>query len=99
MASTAWTATREELVRELARARAEREIAIAEVQTVKARLAAIRAERVRRNEASRQKHHIRDVAQAIDQLAKASRLAETIPPDPNAHQHCLDLLAALKEKP
>ena len=99
MTSTAWTATREELVRELTRARAEREIAIAEAHAAQARLATIRRNRVRANEQSRAKNRSRHVAEAIQELARASRLIETIPADPNAADHRRILIAALKEKP
>ena len=91
MASTAWTATRDELVRELAKARAMQQIA-------ESKLRAYRANRHRITDQSRERARAKDVARAIQELANASRLIETIPPDPNAAQHRADLLAALKEK-
>jgi hypothetical protein len=98
MASTAWTATRDELVRELTKARAEREIAIAEAHAAQARLAAIRRDRVHQNEKSRERMRARRAAEAIQELARAQRLIESIPTDPNAARHRADLIAALKEK-
>lgn len=92
MASSAWTATRDELVRELAKARARQKIA-------ETKLATYRANRHRITAESRERRRAKDVAEAIQELAKAQRLVEVIPPDPNAKKHRDDLLAALKEKP
>lgn len=98
MSRTAWTATREELVRELARARTERLVAIHDLTTARAELAAIRARKSRRNEASRERHRSREVAIAIQELAAAHRLIENIQPDPKAADHRRELLEALKER-
>jgi len=99
MASTAWTATRAELVQELAKARAERDIAMN-------RLAATQAVRVEADERRKEDERIRSARRRAQEReawhlgqAEAAALAVTIPPDPNAAQHRADLLAALKEKP
>lgn len=99
MASTAWTARREDLVRELVAARAERDAAVARAQAAAAKLATIRAKRTRQNAERRERNRARDVAEALQYLATAARLVDTIPTDPLAHKHRQDLIAALKEKP
>lgn len=99
MASTAWTARREDLVRELAASRAERDVAVAKAQAAQAELAAYKATKVRVNAQDRDHRRRREIAAAIQETAKALRLVETLPADPNAKKHRTDLLAALKEKP
>lgn len=98
MNRTAWTATREELVRELARARTERLVAIHELHTARAEVATLRAHKARTNEVSRARRRSREVAEAIQELAAAQRLIESIQPDPKAEDHRRELIEALKEK-
>jgi hypothetical protein len=99
MASTAWTVTRAELVEQLAKTRAERDIAVARVHTLEAAQKERRLAGLAREARYRENRQARLTAEAIQELAKAQRIAETIPPDPNAKQHRTDLIAALKEKP
>lgn len=99
MASTAWTASREELVRELAKARTERDIAVKQLEATRAvRLEA--EERRKENERLRsERRRAREREAWHLGQSEAAALAVSIPPDPNAAQHRAELLAALKEKP
>ena len=95
MSSTsAWTANRADLVRELAKARAERDIATARLQAALAREGELKARH--RERKARHRKRVRD-GEVIAQFHAVMACA-TIPPDPNAELHRRTLIAALKEK-
>ena len=92
MASTAWTVDRAQLVEQLAKTRAERDLV-----TERLRLALAReAERKQRQREHKRLQRERD--RNLEQ-ARTTATVALLPPDPNAAQHRADLLAALKEKP
>lgn len=101
MASTTWTATREELVRELARARGERDAAIARAQAATLELQLRKAARADRTAEARARARAADEAEAIRWTAEARRLLNEghIPPDPHAPAHRKTLADALKGRP
>jgi len=87
VASTAWTANRGDLVRELAKTKAAWRDATERADRLAAHLALAEANRM-------------DATTTLALVREALRRQRlNVPPDPNAKQHRTDLLAALKEKP
>ena len=87
MASTAWTATRAQLVEQLAQTRASERAATERADRLAAHLALAEANRL-------------DATTTLALVRAAlQRKRLNVPPDPNAKQHRTDLIAALKEKP
>ena len=99
MASSAWTAPRADLVKALDVATREREIWRIRAEAVATKRAALRGEAAIRKDAERARRRERAVLAAATDQARIEQAAAATPPDPDARQHRLDLLAALKEKP
>ena len=98
MTATAWTATRQDLVRELARARGERDAAMARLHAATSELAATRKPRRGINPETEERRRQHNEREAIRWSAEAQHLLDTgaIPPDPLAPAHRKALSDALK---
>jgi hypothetical protein len=98
MASSAWTATREDLVKELAKVRAEREIAIHRAQMLATEIESRKA--IRRDWAQESRMRLRQQTEreVIQWTTEAHRLLDSgeVPPDPFAPAHRKTLSDALK---
>ena len=107
---SAMTATKGELIREIAKARAQAAAAVTRALEANERATRIEEEagrrlnieraRRRRKEVTKRAElrRIKDQRELMTRLIELQVAVDKTPTDPNAHQHCLDLLAALKEK-
>lgn len=100
MTATAWTASRQDLVRELARARGERDAAMARLHAATSELNARKTTAADRYAETDEIRRQRYEAEAIRWSAEAQHLLDTgaIPPDPLASAHRKTLSDALKGK-
>ena len=99
MASTAWTATRADLVKALDVATREREMWRIRAEATATKRAVLQGEAAIRQDAQRQRRRERAVLAAATDQARLEQAFANTPTDPNARKHRTDLLAALKEKP
>lgn len=102
MNPTAWTAPRDRLVAELARARAERDAAVARMLAATSELAARKAARHDRTREAVERYRQECEREALVWTAEAHRLLESgeVPADPFAPAHRKTLIDALtKEQP
>ena len=99
MASSAWTATRADLVKALDIATRERELWRRRAEGVDIRRNALRCEAALRKAEQRQRERERRVLAQATYQARLEQAFASTPPDPNAELHRRTLIAALKEKP
>lgn len=99
MSTTAWTASKDTLVRELAKARGERDAALKRLHALSGELQSRRLTPKGKSSEARERYRQEGEVEAMRWTAEAQRLLESgeVPPDPLAPGHRKTLIDALNK--